>query len=407
MINKLTNLIIPGFFILIIPGLVSGPFLPDLFISLMGIFIILQIIYNKNYYLIKNKFSLFFLIFYILIILSSLFSIKPLFSFESSLFYFRYLFFVIAIYFLLNHHHKLDLVFLISSSFFFLIICIDGLYEILFGNNLFGNSAANVQGRLAGLFGEELVIGSFLVRLLPILFSIYLFNLKQLKFGYKIILSIIFIFSSIIIMFSGERAAFLLLILMILMIVLHNFIYFKSLIKLIIILPIILILGISPFKFEDSNNRIFQDLEKHISINPNQSQYMSLYSTAFNMFKSKPLIGHGPKIFRIECKNPNYSIGKWPCSTHPHNTYMQLLSEVGSFGFLYVFSIFLFFSYKIFSSITTQDSYTKSLAKFSIILSILVNLWPLIPTGSFFNNWICIFYFLPFGFYLYYYKDLS
>ena len=407
MINKLTNLIIPGFFILIIPGLVSGPFLPDLFISLMGIFIILQIIYNKNYYLIKNKFSLFFLIFYILIILSSLFSIKPLFSFESSLFYFRYLFFVIAIYFLLNHHHKLDLVFLISSSFFFLIICIDGLYEILFGNNLFGNSAANVQGRLAGLFGEELVIGSFLVRLLPILFSIYLFNLKQLKFGYKIILSIIFIFSSIIIMFSGERAAFLLLILMILMIVLHNFIYFKSLIKLIIILPIILILGILPFKFEDSNNRIFQDLEKHISINPNQSQYMSLYSTAFNMFKSKPLIGHGPKIFRIECKNPNYSIGKWPCSTHPHNTYMQLLSEVGSFGFLYVFSIFLFFSYKIFSSITTQDSYTKSLAKFSIILSILVNLWPLIPTGSFFNNWICIFYFLPFGFYLYYYKDLS
>ena len=407
MINKLTNLIIPGLFILIIPGLVSGPFLPDLFISLMGIFIILQIIYNKNYYLIKNKFSLFFLIFYILIILSSLFSIKPLFSFESSLFYFRYLFFVIAIYFLLNHHHKLDLVFLISSSFFFLIICIDGLYEILFGNNLFGNSAANVQGRLAGLFGEELVIGSFLVRLLPILFSIYLFNLKQLKFGYKIILSIIFIFSSIIILFSGERAAFLLLTLMILMIVLHNFIYFRSLIKLIIILPIILILGILPFKFEDSNNRIFQDLEKHISINPNQSQYMSLYSTAFNMFMSKPIIGHGPKIFRIECKNPNYAIGKWPCSTHPHNTYMQLLSEVGSFGFLYVFSIFLFFSYKIFSSITTQDSYTKSLAKFSIILSILVNLWPLIPTGSFFNNWICIFYFLPFGFYLYYYKDLS
>jgi O-antigen ligase len=407
LISTLTNLIIPGFFILIIPGLVSGPFLPDLFISLMGIFIILQIIYNKNYYLIKNKFSLFFLIFYILIILSSLFSIKPLFSFESSLFYFRYLFFVIAIYFLLNHHQKLDLVFLISSSFFFLIICIDGLYEILFGNNLFGNSATNVQGRLVGLFGEELVIGSFLVRLLPILFSIYLFNLNQLKFGYKIILPIIFIFSSIIILFSGERAAFLLLTLMILMIVLHNFIYFRSLIKLIIILPIILILGISPFKFEDSNNRIFQDLEKHISINPNQSQYMSLYSTAFNMFMSKPIIGHGPKIFRIECKNPNYAIGKWPCSTHPHNTYMQLLSEVGSFGFLYVFSIFLFFIYKIFSSITTQDSYIKSLAKYSIILSILVNLWPLIPTGSFFNNWICIFYFLPFGFYLYYYKDLS
>ena len=34
------------------------------------------------------------------------------------------------------------------------------------------------------------------------------------------------------------------------------------------------------------------------------------------------------------------------------------------------------------------------------LLSVFVNLWPIIPTGSFFNNWISICYFLSIGFLL-------
>ena len=36
------------------------------------------------------------------------------------------------------------------------------------------------------------------------------------------------------------------------------------------------------------------------------------------------------------------------------------------------------------------------------ILSILIfiNLFPFVPTGSFFNNWMSIMYFLPLGFFL-------
>tara|TARA_B110000971_G_C20038428_1_gene515930 strand:+ start:2003 stop:3238 length:1236 start_codon:yes stop_codon:yes gene_type:complete len=405
--NKYINFFISGLFILIIPALVSGPFLPDLFISILGIFIVFKIIYNRDYNLINNKISFFFLTFYILLIISSSFSIDPLFSFQSSLFYFRYLFFILSAYFLLNFNPKLDILFLIVALSSFLIISLDGFHEVLFGYNFFGTTKQLVNGRVSGLFGDELIIGSFLVRLSPLLLSIYLYNASNLKSSYKVFSILTFTLSSLLIMFSGERAAFLLLILLVIMLIIHYFIYFRLFIKSFLLLFIIFIFLSIPFFVDETGSRLKQDLDSHTSLDPNKNQYFSLYSTAFKMFKSKPLIGHGPKIFRIECKNSMYAVGNWPCSTHPHNTYLQLLSEVGLLGFLYVISLFLFFVYKIFSSINRKDSYMKSMAKYSMILSILINLWPLIPSGSFFNNWLCVFYFIPFGFYLYYDNFLS
>ena len=31
------------------------------------------------------------------------------------------------------------------------------------------------------------------------------------------------------------------------------------------------------------------------------------YRTAFNMFLDRPIIGHGPKMFRIKCSDPKYA----------------------------------------------------------------------------------------------------
>ena len=36
-----------------------------------------------------------------------------------------------------------------------------------------------------------------------------------------------------------------------------------------------------------------------------------------------------------------------------------------------------------------------------IVSAIFVNLWPIIPSGNFFNNWLSMLYFYPIGFYLY------
>ena len=92
---------------------------------------------------------------------------------------------------------------------------------------------------------------------------------------------------------------------------------------------------------------------------------------------------------------------KLVCSTHPHNTYLQILSEIGIFGFLII--IYLFFT-SFFTNLKILFKKNKSdlnKAYFFINLSIIINLMPLIPSGSFFNNWISLMIFFSLGFWVY------
>ena len=44
----------------------------------------------------------------------------------------------------------------------------------------------------------------------------------------------------------------------------------------------------------------------------------------------------------------------------------------------------------------------KEICKAILISVMFINLWPFIPSGNFFNNWLSILYFYPVGFYLYF-----
>ena len=71
--------------------------------------------------------------------------------------------------------------------------------------------------------------------------------------------------------------------------------------------------------------------------------------TAIKMFKDKPILGHGVKTFRYNCKEEPYKIDifdsynyRLNCGNHPHNTYIQLLAETGFVGFGLIFFFFIF-----------------------------------------------------------------
>ena len=96
-------------------------------------------------------------------------------------------------------------------------------------------------------------------------------------------------------------------------------------------------------------------------------------------------------------------VGKYHCTTHPHNTFVQILSETGIIGFIF-FMFFLGFIYlKIYKNF--KDIYLKSReinTKIVILLIIIVvNFFPIVPSGSFFNNWLSTLYFFPIGLMLY------
>tara|TARA_X000000368_G_scaffold415139_1_gene406326 strand:- start:1052 stop:1444 length:393 start_codon:yes stop_codon:yes gene_type:complete len=121
------------------------------------------------------------------------------------------------------------------------------------------------------------------------------------------------------------------------------------------------------------------------------------------MFKDKPILGHGPKMFRVLCKNEKYAVGKYSCQTHPHNFYVQLLAETGIVGFLFLFCSLCYVLYVAlmqFKSILLKQNRYLSDYQVCLLAGMIVTLWPFSPNGNFFNNWMIVIYSLPVGFYL-------
>jgi O-antigen ligase len=124
--------------------------------------------------------------------------------------------------------------------------------------------------------------------------------------------------------------------------------------------------------------------------------------TAISIFKEYPLLGSGPNTYRIMCRDERFFIKENSCTTHPHNYYLQLLAETGLLGFIFLLILFLKISYYLI--IKCPFLLTKKIDYF-IYVNIFLLLLPVLPNGNFFNNWLSIVNFLPFGFYLYYLKN--
>ncbi|MDC2992723.1 O-antigen polymerase, partial [Pelagibacteraceae bacterium] len=150
---------IPLIFLLFLPfALISGPFLSDLFLVIVSIFFLFFSIKDKKFNYFNNFYFKIFSIFYLYILIRSIFSEDPLHSLESSLFYFRYGIFVLAVAYLLlceknffNAFH-----FILYLSIFF--VCIDAVFQFISGKNFFGFEKSDFQ--ISGVFGEEQILGS-------------------------------------------------------------------------------------------------------------------------------------------------------------------------------------------------------------------------------------------------------
>lgn len=396
------------FLIILIPiALITGPFLPDLMISISGIITIYYLIKRKfNSFLFNHYIIKFLLIFYLYILILSLFSSNIILSLESSLFYFRFIFFSLTIYFLLTHYKKFKIYFFYILLFTILIVSTDGVVEFFFNVNflsifnydMYIHSASN-HSRISSLFRDEWVIGSYLVRLMPILIYLYLnINLgKNLK---KIFFLTIFL-SSLAIILSGERAA---LIYLFFLFFIFSIFYIKKIkkYKLLIFLPVFFSIFLIPLLNDKLKNRVIHGFENYTSLNIENNIYLKYYDSSIKMFLDKPFFGYGPKMFRVVCKKFIQNDTDYGCSTHPHNNYVQLLGETGFIGFLFLLISFIYFTTNLFKYFLSDNQYDlkKYLSSIVLLILFIINLQPLIPTNNFFGNWINIFYYLPLGFYL-------
>ena len=134
------------------------------------------------------------------------------------------------------------------------------------------------------------------------------------------------------------------------------------------------------------------------------AHHQIMYSTAINMFIDKPYFGVGPKMYRKLCSDEKYSNNNDACSTHPHNYYVQLLAETGIIGTIPLLAVFIFVIFtlsKHLVNIVFNRKWLLSDFRLSLTICILVSLWPIIPSGNFFNNWLSFLIYLPIGFLIY------
>jgi O-antigen ligase len=95
------------------------------------------------------------------------------------------------------------------------------------------------------------------------------------------------------------------------------------------------------------------------------------------------------------------------CTTHPHNFFMQIISEIGLVGLLFFF-VFLFFIIKeITKTISSVNINNDYLGYYLLLISFFINLFPFLPSGNFFNNKLNIILYLPLGIFFFIRKKLQ
>ena len=437
--------------------LVLSRFAADLSIVILAI---LFFVINSEKKIFHNMLVIFSLIFIFCSVISSLLSNNVIFSLKSSVLHLRFIFFILALSILFfynknNFLKNLFKVFIICYVFLFF----DATIQFFFKQNIFGYTV-NPITRVSSLFFDELILGSYLSRLFPIICFLYLY----LKLKINIYLIIYFLFHLyVVVLFTGERLSFAILNIYYLLFI--PFFLKKIFTKLIFIfLPIFCLILILTFSSNFSARTSFENI-KNQSINMNYTvcietlenikksnklyerwnyipentsiqqmkanerearsyvpnchpilkifsndiyyifsvMHFNHYLSAIEIFKDNKLFGIGAKNYRKICKNESYFLNEFSCSTHPHNYFLQILAETGLVGF-FIFSLIYLSIFYLFVFNFLERNKINFLSKHILLCCFLVNFFPIFPSGNFFNNWNAIVYTLPLGFLLSLYR---
>jgi len=416
---KITN----NFFLLIfmfVPVLlITGPALPDISITFCALFFLFNfIILKKDYNFFKDNFFLVSIIFWFSIIFISFFAFDKTRSFQDSLIFIRLLIIPTIGYFLFcdNENKIKKIIMVIFMCVVFVLI--DTLFqffnynsEIGFQNDMLGFTS-NWYGRLTGPFGDELVPGAYVSKfgLLGYLFFLFIKKKKYLNFIEIAYLSLI----GLVCFASGERMAlatyFLALFFLLIFLKNKRFIFFSSISLSIFLIVIVIIFhpfyndykvinsthlhqGLTIEKYFDCPEDSLKKCNKIIKLQPSfikvlenfsSSAYGEIYKVGLSMFLDNPITGIGLSNYQNSCLNiSKYKdmMVNYDCASHPHNLYIQWLSEGGIitfFSFLVLlFSILYFLIYGC----------NNNIFKYISIACILILFWPIMSTGSLIKNW--------------------
>ena len=288
------------------------------------------------------------------------------------------------------------------------------------------------SNRNSSFFGDEFIAGSYIQRFsfFAIFFTILMLkNNNYTKFIYPVILICIL---GVGILFSGNRMSFISFLFGLLLISFFNLkikkILFAGFVALLILLQLVIS---SNDAYKDAYSSLYGKI-KNIVTTPfkkikgtfllakvkegeigeekpmgqttvftkvrYQSSHKRLFTTALYTWSFNKIFGNGIKSFREDCakideKDINltedliYGKKNLLCSNHPHNYYLEILTEMGIVGVIIMliiawsFAVCVFRNFKLINKISFNN-----LIFLSAIISLILEVQPFKTTGSLFTT---------------------
>lgn len=374
-------------------GFILGPAVSLINIILIGL-IFITFFYDKI--LLKQIFSkpvALLLLVYLYLIFNLFVSTNLSLGLERNLGFIRFIIFFVAINYFFFSEKKFQL---FNIWFLTLVIVLfDSFIELTTGTNILGYGEKYGE-RIVSFFKDEPIVAAFFNGFIFIIIGYISQNIKQNNKKIVLLILTIIIFGFCIFL-TGERSNSIKFFIGI--ILFFSFVDFISLKKKLILLFLTLVvftITLSQYKYMKHRfiYLIKKDVKEFISFltinnneyKPNQNLYLNLYISGYSVFKNNPLFGVGSKNYRfVTCDPSNKEIlnnKKYWCMTHPHQIYLELLSEHGIIGTLILLSLFFTLIFQNLKIISLSKNYIQVGA----LVYLIVNFIPILPSGSFFSD---------------------
>jgi len=353
--------------------------------------------------------------------------------------FFRFFLFLLIVYLtnkcgILNFRY-----FFLTTTLASVSLSLDIIYQYIFGFDILGNKPTDFY--YSGFFGGEFIAGGYIQRFafFAIFFTIILFKNKN-YIKYIASISVIYVLAAGI-LFAGERMPLILFIFGLLLILLLKIkikkILFLSLVGMFILLKLITWSdqkynyffknsylsffnqartlynpGIRHWnkterwdwygwenKDKEPNSEMFIGQKTNFYTVKYESLHKRIFLTAIETWKFNKIFGNGFKSFRDVCQklaeqpDVNLSDELWPnkrnliCSNHPHNYYLEILTETGIVGLALILIIALSFIVFIFKNYRPINLiYFENLILLSATISLILETLPLRSSGSLFTT---------------------
>jgi O-antigen ligase len=369
-------------------------------INLFLIFITLLLILKFDYVNFKKVFdfnSKLLLIFFLFTLTIQLFKFG--FNGLKFIYFLKFigLVFVIKYYFFKNNCDFFFKKYFRNILYIFLFVFVDLIYQKITGVDIFGFKSTEPTNlnRLTGPFGNnEYIPGSYIFHICgpAIIYFVYNYYKNNRSYNFSLILINSFLIA---IFITGERMSFLLsLFSLFILFVIEKKLRKKLFLSLIITFLIIFFISkkdnyfIERYDIFKKTISMSAQSESLSTSNFFDSQWGAHYLTAMEIFKKNFFFGSGARSFRSECQKKDYDmiISKSKdirCSTHPHNFYLEILSETGILSSI-LFLVLLMSA--ICNSVKLLYRDNRSIVLVIFFVFSLSILWPIRSTGSIFSN---------------------